>query len=392
MGWRRKKKTEQPEGTKEWDQVLLAEQPKPGEEPAPDLVSEQPPPERVAESASLVEPPESETPAPLEVPDVPEDLEPYVERTETSLVLKQTHFTRAQKRELEHRLSSSSNEFSEAQWIPHRREALRDVEKHVDDLHWRARYKALALGWIKRQDRDRTKTLAGLERVPPHIISKRIVYETAGGFVVEVAHRELGEIRRKHFTVDAKGGRRRALESIKSGNYARVTLLSGPQIELLGPPRGRKSPHGPGKVNTWPITNDKDVREIEGIGDVYARRLHELKIHTTDQLRLHSAEILAGHLGVSPRVVERWQQMAELLGIKGIGKQTAEMLARSGITGIDPVRSSTPKALAGIVNAFAATVEGGARRIAPATARVWIQSARRLKKKAQSFPVSVGAD
>lgn len=374
--FRKSKSTEPaPEATSEFEQTLVAE---------PDGESTEP--LEFAGESAVREVAEPETVAPmLEVPD---DLRPYVEQEGSQLVLKQHHFGAAQKEEAEERLASPTAELVEQDWIPHRRESVRDIQTQVDALKWEPRYQPRAAAWLRRHDRERAQILMGLERIPPDILEKRIVYETEGGFVVEVTYRELGDIQEKYFTIEAAGGRRRALESVQSGRYARATILAPAVIDVLAPTRGRRSPIPPGRVLTWPIRNKVDVKEIEGIGDIYTRRLFELGLHTTDQLRLSSAEILADHLGTSPRVVEKWQQMAELLIVPGIGKQYAEILVKSGITGIEALRGMTGKALAGIVNAYVDTQETGGAHVSSPRGQAWIRAAKRLKRSPQRFPTS----
>ncbi|MBI2078087.1 MAG: DUF4332 domain-containing protein, partial [Euryarchaeota archaeon] len=222
------------------------------------------------------------------------------------------------------------------------------------------------------------------ERIPRNIIDKRIVFETEGGFVVEVTFRDGPETRKRFFTVDTRADRTKALEEIQSGRYAKATIIGADAIAKLGAPRHAAHPAvPPGKVNTWLITNKIDVIDIEGIGDIYGRRLHELGIHTTDQLRLTNATVLANNLSTVTGTVERWQHMAELMVIEGIGKQTAETLVNAGITSIDLLRKSRPKELARRIRQS----KGGKGGMQPKRAKSLVQAARKMKRATQDFPV-----
>lgn len=376
MAFRRKKQQEAPPPAREWDQTLTADEESP-EPSSSDGSSEQ----EVATNEISTADGAPETPA----PPVPDDVAQYVGTDGPNLVIHEYHFSPDLKRDVEDRVVARGQELEE-RWVPHERVPLGEIEQAVDGLAWKPRHKARGNAWLEKVERQRRDAILGMERVPPNILETRDVYETEGGFVIEVVYRELGEVLRKYFVVDGSRGRKSALKSVVSGTFHRTTMVSPAMIESLGRSGGRKAPAPPGKIRTFPIRNRTDVREVEGIGDAFTRRLSELGIQTTDQLRLTSAEVLAGHLGVTPHVVQKWQQMAEMMIVAGIGKQSAEVLARAGVTGIDALQQMNPKQLAGVVKAYVETLESGGTRVGPATARGWIRNARRLKKTLQAFP------
>lgn len=403
----KKKQAEASAGTKDWEQTLVTDDvPREGstalkfqlnkaaseaagepvsavEELVPLEPVQEPSPPPVSEEPGALEPE-----APLEPLNVPADLEPLVKTEGSSIILKQHGMYRTEKRDAENRLREEQNlDLSEKRWIPHRRESLRDVEHAVDSLAWKGRYQPRAVAWLRKQKEERRKALEGIERIPANIVKKRIVYETEGGFVVEVTYRELGEVATKYFTVPTTGGPSKALQSVRSGNYARVTVVSGDAIEALEPshPGKAKLAVPPGKVHTWPIHGRFSVLEIEGIGRKYANQLNRLGIESTDQLRLYPAEVIARHLGTHLKTVEKWQSMAELLCVPGLGKQYAELLVRAGIGGVETLKTQTPGEL---IQTLKEHAKGGAVGVGPARARSWIQTSRRLKKKTQPFPAA----
>ena len=83
-------------------------------------------------------------------------------------------------------------------------------------------------------------------------------------------------------------------------------------------------------MSTYPI------EEIEGIGPVYAEKLTAAGIKTTAQL-LDAAKApkgrkdLAATTGIDESRILKWTNHADLMRIKGIGKQFAELLEAAGV-------------------------------------------------------------
>jgi predicted flap endonuclease-1-like 5' DNA nuclease len=276
-------------------------------------------------------------------------------------------------------------------WTPRHRETIARIEKLVDEVTPYKPKPRKALGkWLTATAEDDSPEGEGMELIPSNIRSKKIVYETEGGFVVEVMYREAGDLRRKYFTVSSTGGRTKALASIKSGTYAKVTTVTDSMIEALKAPGRRKGgPRAsPGKIKTWPIENTTNVTDVEGIGDEYQGRLKEIGFYTTDQLRLGNPAILAAHLGTTEANVQYWQQQAELMLVKGVGKQQAELLVRAGVRSIKDLKALTPKKLTKMIDDVAKgrKVRISGRGIGPKTAATLIREARKLRPRLQPFP------
>lgn len=390
----KKKPKPDAEAQQEWEQTLVAEESDPSDAAASDaavLSNEPPAPEPEPDLAMEPEPTPSWAPEPAPEPEpaVAADLQPHVGEDEQGLFLKEHRFDRPTKMALESRVTTSPRTaLAEKAWHPAHRTSLKALHDSVDRLKIKPA-RLVGDGWLKTQFKPRTETTRR-EVIPGNILSKRVVYETEGGFVVEVTFREGGETRKKFFTVNTRGGRRKALETIQSGKYALTTIVGDGALQDMGRPKGKTTLETPaGQVNTYPITNLWDVNEIEGIGEVYARRLHELGIHSTDQLRLTNATVIANNLGISPPQVEKWQQMSELLVVKGIGKQIAEALVRTGVASIDDLKTRKPKELSQALGATIASSQPRIMRGGINAKRAWslILSARNLKKTVQPFPV-----
>jgi predicted flap endonuclease-1-like 5' DNA nuclease len=79
-----------------------------------------------------------------------------------------------------------------------------------------------------------------------------------------------------------------------------------------------------------------NVIEIEGIGEVYSRKLHEVGVPTTEALLNEGAtpegrDTLAGKTGIPRKRILRWVNRADLFRIRGVGEQYSDLLAAGGV-------------------------------------------------------------
>ena len=78
------------------------------------------------------------------------------------------------------------------------------------------------------------------------------------------------------------------------------------------------------------------VEEIEGVGPVMGEKMREAGVNTTDKL-LESTQTpkqrkeLAEATGVSPKLILRFANMADLFRINGVGQEYAELLEAAGV-------------------------------------------------------------
>lgn len=119
------------------------------------------------------------------------------------------------------------------------------------------------------------------------------------------------------------------------------------------------------------------VVDVEGIGPHYAKALSEIGVENTRQLWNADASYVAGHLMVATKTVENWQAMCELMAIKGIGPQYAELLLRTGIRSIEKLRHETPEHLARAVGRLEGRREHRIQgnNVGEKTASSWIDAA-----------------
>lgn len=85
------------------------------------------------------------------------------------------------------------------------------------------------------------------------------------------------------------------------------------------------------------------IDQIEGIGEVYAAKLQEDGIKTTDDLLEKCATkkgrtSVAEETGISEKLILKWTNHADLMRIKGIAGQFAELLEAGGVDTVKEFR------------------------------------------------------
>ncbi|MCB1972158.1 MAG: DUF4332 domain-containing protein [Geminicoccaceae bacterium] len=86
------------------------------------------------------------------------------------------------------------------------------------------------------------------------------------------------------------------------------------------------------------------IEHIEGIGESYGARLRAAGITTTRALLKACADrkgrkALAGETGLDEGRLLKWANMADLMRIKGIGKQFSELLEAAGVDTVKELRT-----------------------------------------------------
>ena len=85
------------------------------------------------------------------------------------------------------------------------------------------------------------------------------------------------------------------------------------------------------------------IIEIEGIGESYAKKLEDAGVKTTADLLAEAAtpkgrEKLALDTGISPKLILKWANHADLFRIKGVAGQFAELLEAAGVDTVKEFR------------------------------------------------------
>lgn len=104
------------------------------------------------------------------------------------------------------------------------------------------------------------------------------------------------------------------------------------------------------------VTKKTDIMEykiidIEGIGDSYASKLKEAGISTAVELLEYCAtpggrKKLAEATGISPKLILKWTNHADLFRVRGVGPQFAELLEAAGVDTVKEFRHRNAENLA----------------------------------------------
>lgn len=89
------------------------------------------------------------------------------------------------------------------------------------------------------------------------------------------------------------------------------------------------------------------IEQIEGIGAAYAAKLATAGIKTTDDLLAKCAAKkgrvkVAEETGISPKLILKWTNHADLFRVNGIAGQFAELLEAAGVDTIKEFRHRVP--------------------------------------------------
>ncbi|MCE2617638.1 MAG: DUF4332 domain-containing protein [Phocaeicola sp.] len=92
------------------------------------------------------------------------------------------------------------------------------------------------------------------------------------------------------------------------------------------------------------------IIDIEGIGEVYAKKLMEAGIETPAELLKKCAsptgrKALEQGTGISGDLILKWTNHADLFRIKGIGPQFAELLEAAGVDTVKELQHRVPENL-----------------------------------------------
>lgn len=119
---------------------------------------------------------------------------------------------------------------------------------------------------------------------------------------------------------------------------------------------------------------------IEGVGEKFASRLNSHGIITIPQLMRSEAPEVARLIGTTPEVVQEWQAMGQLMQVRGIGPQFAELLVRAGITRVGELSRADAEVLADRIKHLQA-----GRKTAIQGADVGVGTVNRWKAAATEF-------
>lgn len=89
------------------------------------------------------------------------------------------------------------------------------------------------------------------------------------------------------------------------------------------------------------------LSEIEGIGDTYAESLKSCGVTTVETLLTQGSTVagrkkLVDESGLSPKLISKWVNRADLARVKGIGSEYADLLECSGVDTVPELAQRNP--------------------------------------------------
>lgn len=126
------------------------------------------------------------------------------------------------------------------------------------------------------------------------------------------------------------------------------------------------------------------LEEVEGIGAAYSGALCACGIKTTSALLKRCADPkgrqrIAAESGISEELLLKWALLIDLMRVRGIGRQYAELLLGAGVDSVKELRMRKPTQLAAKM-AEVNAVKNVTRRIpVPVMIEEWIELAAKLK-------------
>lgn len=178
---------------------------------------------------------------------------------------------------------------------------------------------------------------------------------------------------------EMEGAALRAQMELDVGNLKKreqLLLVKQKELEDLNSDLSRSAKGQ--KIVIPPGEEKEHILKIEGIGEAFAARLHAQGVITIPQLLAVDAQGMAAKIDATPELVAEWQAMGQLLRVKGIGPQTAEVLVRAGIRSVKQLAAEDPEAL----SAKCRDVERGRKSriqgtdVSAGVAKRWIDAAR----------------
>lgn len=129
------------------------------------------------------------------------------------------------------------------------------------------------------------------------------------------------------------------------------------------------------------------VRKIGGVGPAVAAKLAKAGIRTTDSLLAacrdrRERRLLSERTGLPERQIQRFVNRADLMRIRGVGGDFAELLVASGVSTVRDLSRRRPLNLALKVSAVNAKKKLSRRAPSVPMVERWIAKAKELKEAA----------
>ena len=130
------------------------------------------------------------------------------------------------------------------------------------------------------------------------------------------------------------------------------------------------------------------ITEIEGIGDVFAKKLRAAGIFTTEALLEKGAtpkgrKELAEAAGFSEQVILEWVNRADLFRVPGIGAQYSDLLEAAGVDTVRELAKRKPEALAETLAKVNAEKNKVNKLPGLSVIQKWVEAAKKLPRVIQ---------
>jgi len=127
------------------------------------------------------------------------------------------------------------------------------------------------------------------------------------------------------------------------------------------------------------------LTEIEGIGDIYAAKLKDAGIATTEALLDKGAtpggrKKLEETTGISGKLLLKWINRADLFRIKGVGEEYADLLEVAGVDTVPELAQRNPENLAQKLIEINEEKKLVRRTPAPDQVEDWVAQAKHLPR------------
>jgi predicted flap endonuclease-1-like 5' DNA nuclease len=127
------------------------------------------------------------------------------------------------------------------------------------------------------------------------------------------------------------------------------------------------------------------IIDVEGIGEVYAGKLVEAGVTTTNALLKQGAtpegrQQIAEQTGISPKLILEWVNHVDLYRIRGVASEYSDLLEEAGVDSVPELARRNPANL--YQKLVDVNLEKGLVRRLPVLSQVedWIQQARGLPR------------
>lgn len=125
------------------------------------------------------------------------------------------------------------------------------------------------------------------------------------------------------------------------------------------------------------------IVDVEGIGPVFAEKLHGANIQTTEDLLAAGRtpggrSRLSDDTGISTTMLLEWINHADLMQIKGVGSEFADLLEDAGVDTVAELARRNAANLTAAMKDFNAGKEAVRRTPSVETVADWVEQAKAL--------------